>query len=189
MSSEELLRENPPEEELLCRELERPLPTDDELFSEDLRPTEDLLSDEDLPRFTDERLSDEDLLLSAEDLLREEEEDTEDDFLLLSEDEERTELPELREDELLEEPELRLDELLLEELLSEEDLRVVVVVVLLPPSLRVCASTDGAAHKSAPTSNVANESLEMFINQIFICPQVRSTAWRTLVNISMLSPL
>lgn len=154
--------------------------TDDELLSEDLRPTEDLLSEEDLPLFTDERLS--------EDLLREED-DTEEDFLLLSEDEERTELPELREEELLEDPELRLDELLLEELLSEEDLRVVVVVVLPPLSLRVCASTDGAAHKSAPASNAANESLEMFITQIFSCPQVRSTAWRTLVNISMLSPL
>lgn len=188
LSRDELLRENPPEEELLCRELERLLPTDDGLFSEDLRPTEDLLSEEDLPLFTDERLSDEDLLLSAEDLLREEE-DTEDDFLLLSEDEERTELPELREEEFLEEPELRLDELLLEELLSEEDLRVVVVVVLPPLSLRVCASIVGAAHKSAPVSNAANESLEMFITQIFSCPQVRSTAWRTLVNISMLSPL
>lgn len=188
MSRDELLRETSPE---LCLELERTPLTDDELLSEDLRPTEDLLSEEDLPLFTDERLSEEDLLLSAEDLLREEE-DTEEDLLLLSEDEERTELPELREEELLEEPELRLDEddeLLLEELLSEEDLRVVVVVVLPPLSLRVCASADGAVQKSAPASNAANESLEMFITQIFSCPQVRSTAWRTLVNISMLSPL
>lgn len=177
LSRDELRRETPLEEELLCLELERPFPTDDELFVEDLRPTEDLLSEEDLPRFTDD-----DLLLSEEDLLREEE-DTEEDFLSLSEDEERT--------ELFEELELRLtedDELLLEEL-SEEDLRVVVVVVLPPLSRRVCASTDGATHKSTPVSNAANESLEMFITQIFICPQVRSTAWRTLVNISMLSPL
>lgn len=187
MSRDELLRETSPE---LCLELERTPLTDDELLSEDLRPTEDLLSEEDLPLFTDERLSEEDLLLSAEDLLREE--DTEEDLLLLSEDEERTELPELREEELLEEPELWLDEddeLLLEELLSEEDLRVVVVVVLPPLSLRVCASADGAVQKSAPASNAANESREMFITQIFSCPQVRSTACRTLVNISMLSPL
>lgn len=127
--------------------------------------------------------------LTDDELLSEDLRPTED---LLSEDEERTELPELREEELLEEPELRLDEddeLLLEELLSEEDLRVVVVVVLPPLSLRVCASADGAVQKSAPASNAANESREMFITQIFSCPQVRSTAWRTLVNISMLSPL
>lgn len=174
----------------------RPPLTDDEFLSEVLRPNEELLSEDELPRFTvevllsedeellrftEERLSDEDLLLSAEEVLREEEVLTEDDFLLLSEDEERTVL---REEELPED-----DELLLEELLSDEDLRVVVVVVLPPLSLRVCASTEGAAHKSAPASNAANESLEMFITQIFSCPQVRSTAWRTLVNISMLSPL
>lgn len=141
-----------------------------------------LLSEEEL------RTEEERLLLSEEELLTEEER------LLLSE-EERTALPDFTEEELPEDTVLRLpeeevdDELLLEELLSDEDLRVVVVVVLLPLSLRVCASTEGAAHKSAPASNAANESLEMFITQIFSCPQVRSTAWRTLVNISMLSPL
>lgn len=183
-TEEVLLRVTPLEDEVFCFELERPPFTDDELRSEVLRPTEDLLSEVDLPRFTVE-------------VLREDEVFTEDDLLLESEEEDRTALPDFRDEELPEDTVLRLleeeedddDELLLEELLSEEDLRVVVVVVLLPLSLRVCASTDGAAHRSAPTSNATNESLEMFITQIFICPQVRSTAWRTLVNISMLSPL
>lgn len=179
-TEEVLLRVTPLEDDVFCFELERPPLTDDELRSEVLRPTEDLLSEVDLPRFTVE-------------VLREDEVFTEDDLLLESEEEDRTALPDFRDEELPEDTVLRLleeddDELLLEELLSEEDLRVV-VVVLLPLSLRVCASTDGAAHKSAPASNATNESLEMFITQIFICPQVRSTAWRTLVNISMLSPL
>lgn len=181
-TEEVLLRVTPLEDEVFCFELERPPLTDDELRSEVLRPTEDLLSEVDLPRFIVE-------------VLREDEVFTEDDLLLESEEEDRTALPDFRDEELPEDTVLRLleedddDELLLEELLSEEDLRVVVVVVLLPLSLRVCASTDGAAHKSAPASNATNGSLEMFITQIFICPQVRSTAWRTLVNISMLSPL
>lgn len=127
---DERRRVTPLEEELLRLELERLLFTDDELLSEDLRPTEDLLSEDDL------LLSTEEFPLSTEDLRREEELFTEDDLLLLSEeDEERTVLPDFPDEERLLEEEDD-DELLREELLSEEDLRVV-VVVLLPLSLRV----------------------------------------------------
>lgn len=97
LSREEFLRVTPLEEEVFCRELVRPPLTDDEFLSEVLRPNEELLSEEELPRFivevllsedeelmrlTEERLSDEDLLLSAEELLREEDVLTEEDLLL-----------------------------------------------------------------------------------------------------------
>lgn len=89
LSREEFLRATPLEE-VFCLELVRLPLTDDEFLSEVLRPNEELLSEEELPRFIVEALlsEDEELLrfteerLSDEELLREVEVPTEEELLL-----------------------------------------------------------------------------------------------------------